>query len=100
MGNETLVPFINVEIKDQSTQWIHTHLPNKLTKFKQMSARKLMATVFWGKKRVLMVEFVQRRTAVTSQIYYYTLQNKRRGVVTSGAVLLHDSARPYTAAHT
>jgi hypothetical protein len=29
---------------------MHTHLPNKPKKFKQTSARKLMATVFWDRK--------------------------------------------------
>jgi hypothetical protein len=31
-------------------------------KFKQMSARKLMATVFWVRERMLMVEFMQQET--------------------------------------
>jgi hypothetical protein len=37
-GDETLVSFVNVETKDQSKQWMHTHSPNKPKKFKQMSA--------------------------------------------------------------
>jgi hypothetical protein len=49
-SDETCVPFMNVETKEQSKQWKHTHLPNKPTKFKQMSARKLMATVSWDRK--------------------------------------------------
>jgi hypothetical protein len=47
---------MNAETKEKSKQWVHTHSPNKQKKFKQMlSARKLMATVFWGRKKVLMV---------------------------------------------
>jgi hypothetical protein len=58
-GDETWVSFVNVENKEQSKQWMHTCLPNKLKKFKQMlSARKLMASVFWDRKGVLMVEFM------------------------------------------
>jgi hypothetical protein len=35
-------------------------------KFKQMSTRKLMATVSWDRKGVLMMEFVQgERTTIT-----------------------------------
>jgi hypothetical protein len=38
---------------------MHAHSPNKLKNIKQMlSARKLMATVFWDRKEVLMVEFM------------------------------------------
>jgi macrodomain Ter protein organizer (MatP/YcbG family) len=38
-GDETLVSFVNVETKEQPKQWMHTHSPNKLKKFKQTSAR-------------------------------------------------------------
>jgi hypothetical protein len=57
---ETCVLFVNVETKEQSKQWMHTHSPNELKKFKQtcLHARKLMTSVFWYRKVVLMVEFV------------------------------------------
>jgi hypothetical protein len=58
-GDETCISFVNVEIKQQSKQWMHTHSPNKLKKFKQISARKLIATGFWDGKGVLMVEFME-----------------------------------------
>jgi hypothetical protein len=54
---------VNFETKEQSKQWMHTYSPNKLKKFKQiLPARKLMAAVFWDKKGVLMVEFMQQGT--------------------------------------
>jgi hypothetical protein len=44
---DTKIMAINFSIKGQSKQCMHTHLPNKLKKFKQtLSARNLMATVF------------------------------------------------------
>jgi hypothetical protein len=66
---------VNVEIKEQSKQWIHTHLPNKLNKFKETSARKLMVTIFWDGKGVLMVEFMQNGMAVTSEVYCESLKD-------------------------
>jgi hypothetical protein len=42
-GDETWVSFVNVETKQQSKQWMHTHSPNKPKKFKQTSARKLFS---------------------------------------------------------
>jgi hypothetical protein len=57
-GDDTWVSFMNVETKEQSKHWMRTHSPNKPKKFKQTSARKLMAGVFWGRKGVLMVEFM------------------------------------------
>ena len=89
-------------------QAMHTHSPNKPRKFKQSLAnRKLMATVFWDRKGVLLIEFMEPGTTITSETYCETLkklrraiQNKRRGMLTSGLVLLHDNARPHTAART
>jgi hypothetical protein len=41
---------VNVGTKEQSKQ-MHTHSPNKPKSLnKRLSARKLMATVFWGRK--------------------------------------------------
>jgi hypothetical protein len=41
---------MNVETKEQTKQWMYTHLPKKPKKFKQtLVARKLMVTVFWDR---------------------------------------------------
>jgi acyl-CoA thioesterase len=49
---------------------MHTHSPNKLKEFKPtLSARKLMTAVFWNRKGVLMVKFMQQGTTVTSEVY-------------------------------
>jgi hypothetical protein len=54
---------------------MHTHSPNKLKKFKHtLSARRLMAAVFWGRKGVLMVEFMHQGTTVMSEVYCETLK--------------------------
>jgi hypothetical protein len=51
---------VNVENKEQSKKWMHTYSPNKPQKFKQtLSARELMATLFWDRKGVLMVVFIK-----------------------------------------
>jgi hypothetical protein len=54
---------------------MYTHSPNKLDKFKQtLSAKKLMPAVFWDRKGMLMVEFMQQGTTITSELYYETLK--------------------------
>jgi hypothetical protein len=66
--------------------------------FKQMmSAIKLMATVFWDRKGVLIVELTQQGTTLTSKVHCETLkelcraiQDKRNGMLISNVVLLHD----------
>jgi histone-lysine N-methyltransferase SETMAR len=84
-----------------------THSPNKPEKFKQtLSARKLMATVFWDRKGVLTVKFLQQGTTITSEVHCETLKNcvepfrKKCGMLIFGVVLLHGNSRPHTAAHT
>jgi hypothetical protein len=47
---------------------MHTHLLKRPEKFKQMSARKLMAALFWDRKGVLMVEFMQQGTTITLEV--------------------------------
>jgi acyl-CoA thioesterase len=70
---------VNVETKEHSKQWMHTHSPNKPKKCKQTSARKLMTAVFWNRKGVLMAEFMQQGITVTSEVYYETLKKTAKG---------------------
>jgi hypothetical protein len=71
---------VNVETKEQSKQWMHTHSPNKPRKFKQtLSVRKLMATVFWDMKGVLLVDFMPQGTTITSEVYCETLKKTAKG---------------------
>jgi hypothetical protein len=55
-GDETWVSLGSTETKEQSKQWMNTHSPNKLKMFKQtLSARQLITSVSWDRKRMLMV---------------------------------------------
>jgi hypothetical protein len=55
---------------------VDAHTLNKQAeKFKQTSARKLLTTVFWDGKEVLMVEFMQQGIRITSDVYCETLKN-------------------------
>jgi 6-pyruvoyl-tetrahydropterin synthase len=57
---------VNTETKQQLQ---HTYSPNKSKKFKQtLSTRKMMKTIFWDRKGVLMVEFMLQWTT-TSEVY-------------------------------
>jgi len=76
--------------------------------FKQtISTRKIMCTVFWNRQGVLLVEFLPQGTKINSAVYCETLkklrhaiQNKRRGMLSAAILLLHDNARPHSAAQT
>ncbi|KAJ4427620.1 hypothetical protein ANN_25268 [Periplaneta americana] len=107
-GDETWVSHNTPETKRQSRQRHHPSSPKKPRKFKQtLSTQKVMATVFWDRKGVLSLDFMPKGTTINANRYCETLrklrraiQNKRRGMLSRGAVLLHDNARPHTAAST
>ena len=106
-GDETWVSHVNPESKQQSMQWHHTSSPTK-KKFKQtLSARKIMCTVFWNRYGVLLLDYRPNGQTINAQVYFNTLQrlrraiqNKRRGLLRSGVVLLHDNALPHMARQT
>jgi len=63
--------------------------------------------VFWDRNEILLTEFMAPGTTITSEVYYETLnklrrsiKNKRRRMLTTGVVLLHDNAQTDTAART
>ena len=103
-GDETWVAHYTPETKRQSQQWCHTSSPSA-KKFKTtISAKKIMASVFWDSQGVLLVEYLPQGETINAARYCETLkklrraiQNKRRGRLTKGVCLLHDNARPHTA---
>ncbi|KAJ4427740.1 hypothetical protein ANN_25393 [Periplaneta americana] len=104
MGDKTWISHFTPETKQQSMHWQHSGSPVRM-KFKQtLSVRKVMCTVFWDRKGILLIDFLPRGESVNADLYCETLrklrraiQNKRRGMLTAGVVLLHDNARPHTA---
>ena len=68
-ADETWVHYYEPENKAQSRQWVG---PGSLRpkKFKtQLSAGKVMATVFWDAKGVIMLDFIPKRITITG-VYY------------------------------
>jgi len=67
-----------------------------------------MLTVFWDSRGPILETYQERGTTVTSATYCDMLQRelkpairyKRRGKLSKEILLLHDNARPHTAAHT
>ncbi|GFW36862.1 histone-lysine N-methyltransferase SETMAR [Trichonephila clavipes] len=107
MGNETWISLFTPETKQQSMYWWHSGSPVR-TKLKQtLSVRKVMCTVFWDRKGILLIDFLPRVETVNINRYCETLrklrraiQNKRRGIHNAGVLLLCDNARPHPARHT
>ena len=101
--DETWVHYYEPENKAQSHQWVGPGSP-KPKKFKtQPSAGKVMATVFWDAKDVIMLDFLSKRGTITG-VYYVNLldqlkaaiHEKRRGKLSKGVLLQQDNARVHT----
>lgn len=103
-GDETWICYETPETKRQSLEWRHTGSPKPKKAKPPLSSRKIMCTVFWDWQGILLVDWMERGTTINSTAYCETLkklrraiQNKRRGLLTSGIVFVHDNARPHTA---
>jgi hypothetical protein len=57
---------VNIEIKEPSKQWMDTHSPNKPEKFTYTFAD---GNFFWDRRGVLMEEFTQQGTTITSHVH-------------------------------
>ena len=77
---ETWVHYYEPENKAQSRQWVGPGSPRP-QKFKtQPSAGKVMATVFWDAKGVIMLDFLPKRSTITG-VYYANLLDQLRTVI-------------------
>ena len=66
-GDETWVAQIIPETKLESMHWRHSESPCK-TKFKQtLSAWKVLCTVFWDRRGILLVDFLTRDETVNAE---------------------------------
>ena len=105
--DETWLFHYDPETKQQSMQWRHSGSP-KPKKFKtQRSAGKVMATVFWDKDGILMIDYLQRGNTINSDYYcdlLYRLKDaikeKRRGKLRNGVLFLQDNAPAHKAHQT
>ncbi|KAJ4447820.1 hypothetical protein ANN_09828 [Periplaneta americana] len=86
-GDETWISHFTPETKQQSMHWRHSGSPVR-TKFKHAVGTESD------------VHVNADRYCETLRKLRLAIQNKRRGMLTAGVVLLHDNARPHTARRT
>ena len=98
--DETCVHYYEPENKAQSRQWVGPGSPRP-KKFKtQPSAGKVVTTVFWDAKGVIMLDFLPKRSTKT-EVYYANLLDqlrtvipeKRRDKLSKGVLLQQNNAK-------
>ena len=101
--DETWVHYYEPENKAQSRQWVGPGSPRPKKYKTQPSAGKMMATVFWDAKGVIMLDVLPKRSTITRVYYAYLLdqlrtaiREKRRGKFSKGVLLQQDNARVHT----
>jgi len=83
----------------ESMQWKHKTSPTPKMFRVEKSAGKVIATVFWNEKGILLLEFMLQKTTITRQTYANTItalrepmKEKRRGKLSADVLLPHDNA--------
>ena len=100
----TWVHYYEPENKAQSRQWVGLRSGPRPKKFKtQPSVGKVMATVFWDAKGVIMLDVLLKRRIINGVHYANLLdqlrtgfREKRRGKLSKGVLLQQDNARVHT----
>ena len=85
---------------------IPPHQNQKISTHNHLQGR--LCRLFWDERGVILEHYMPRGNTVTSAMYADLLKNhlrpaiksKRRGYLSMGALLQHDSARPHTACST
>ena len=103
--DETWMPMLNLETKQQSPQWQHTDSPPP-KKFRVIaSAKKLTVAMFWDSEGVILTHCVPKSTTVMGETYEDVLRMKfllalreKRPKKAAAVLFHHDNAPPHQAA--
>ncbi|GFW76601.1 mariner Mos1 transposase [Trichonephila clavipes] len=101
-GGETWCHHYKPETKRDSMQWKHASSPPPKMFRALKSAGKVLLTVFFDVQGPLLVEFLEHRKSIDSDVYCEALRclrrsikNERPELLTEGVVLFHDKTRPH-----
>lgn len=105
--DETWVHHHTPESKQASMKWRRKGETAPVNAKTRLSAGKVLATVFFDYRGVLLIDFLHERRTINAAYYCELLtqvraayRSKRRNQPIRDVILLHDNARPHTAALT
>ena len=81
--DETWVHYYEPENKVKSHQWVGPGYPRPKKFKRQPSASKVLATVLWDAKGVIMLDILPRRSTITG-VYYANLLDQLRSAIRRG----------------
>lgn len=97
-GDETWIYYYDPPPKSQTMEWHPRGEQASEVPRKQIATKKVMASVFWDVKGIIMVEFLPKNTTVTGNYYAdqmrrlrEAIKEKRRGLLARNVLLLHDN---------
>jgi histone-lysine N-methyltransferase SETMAR len=99
-GDETYIHLYEPETKRQSMQWLPPGSDPPKKVIRKLSAKKVMALVFWDNAGVLLVKFFRKGRTMTGAVYAEILKKLQHsgeeGMWDDGIFLLHDNAPSHT----
>ena len=105
-SDEMLCHHYELESKQQSMECWQVNSPLKKKFEMQSSVVKVMCTVFWDRKGVLLLNFLEPRQTINSDYYIMTLSKLKAWTFRIGPkkkttfLLQHNNARPHTSLKT
>lgn len=80
-GYKTWISYTNAESKQQSMQWHHSKSPkSKMFKQSPYSSRKMISTVFWDDKVIILVDVLEHGLTIIADVYCEMLTKLRLAI--------------------
>lgn len=102
-GDETWIFLYDPESINQSMEWRHPSSPRSKKSKTNKSNKKVMATFFWDKDGLILVDFLEQGSTINSTSYVNTLHKLRESIKkkrikkdVKSIQIHHDNARPHT----
>jgi [histone H3]-lysine36 N-dimethyltransferase SETMAR len=102
-GDETYIHYSEPTTKRETSQWLPKGSRPPLKAITKVTAKKVMALVFWDRLGVLLIRYFRKGTTLTGAVYAKILEKLKNAILKKrgekwedGVFLLHDNASSHT----